>query len=71
MGRFVPLSGTTFFFERTANPEEEVEEEEDEEEEEPFPSSEDAKLWLPLDQSRSAEHPDSVELASSSNFYSQ
>ena len=51
MGRFVPLPGTTFFLGRTSNPEEEVEEEEDEEEEELLPSSEDAELSLPLDES--------------------
>ena len=51
MGRFVPLSGTAFFLERTSTPEEEVEEGEDEEEEELLPSSEDAELSLRLDES--------------------
>ena len=51
MGRFVPLPGTAFFLGRLSTPEEEVEEEEDEEEEELLPSSEDAELSLPLDES--------------------
>ena len=50
MGCFVPLPGTVFFLGRTSTPEE-VEEEEDEEEEELLPSSEDAELSLPLDES--------------------
>ena len=71
MGRFVPLQGTSFFLGRTSTTEEEVEEEEDEEEEELLPSSEDAELSLPLDESKSAEDPDSAQLASSSGFHSQ
>ena len=51
MGRFVPLPGTAFFLGRTSTPEEEIEEEEDAEEEELLPSSEDAELSLPLDES--------------------
>ena len=51
MGRFAPLPGTTFFLGRTSTPEEEIEEEEDEEEEEVLPSSEDAELLLPQDES--------------------
>ena len=70
MGRFVPLLGTAFFWGRTSTLEEEVEEE-DEEEEELLPSSEVAELSLPLNESCSAEDPDSTELASSSGFHSQ
>ena len=48
-----------------------MEEEEEEEEEELLPSSEDAGLSLPLDESCYAEDLDSTELASSSSFQSQ
>ena len=51
MGHFVPLPSRAFFRGRTSTPEEEVEEEEDEEEEELLPSSEDAELSLPQDES--------------------
>ena len=51
MGGFVPLPGTAFFLGRTSTPEDDVDEEEDEEEEGLSPSSEDAELSLPLEES--------------------
>ena len=68
MGHFVPLPGTAFSLGRTSTPEEE---EEEEEEDDLLPSSEDAEFLLPLDESSSAEDPNSAKLASSSGFHSR